>query len=327
MSLDPHSCRASLGPYIVVAACLVLGVLLTVIGDKTPSMVISVLLACGIAALLYGILGGVTGADFNLGPLKVGGSAAVLLGGTWLINYYLQPQLEDRSRDLAIEKLNFDPQKDVEPAPTGWYAIDKRTGQPTTVIFQYERYDDGRDEFVSWKFENSPPSEALIRFVLEPKKDGGREYIVKGRSADEPLGVIAKDDIADTVGIIDSNPIAIWGPRSLYMPKDDVELSADQRSAWGNIACSGTALPLKIRVTKLGLVEEHEGEGHTHFEVTPCNSMEDGNVRTSSLKSDQGEKFEIEFDGKKKRTFIIAVVSANHETNPPWSRFVVIELD
>ena len=33
MSLDPHSSRVSLGPYIVVAACLVLGVLLTVIGE------------------------------------------------------------------------------------------------------------------------------------------------------------------------------------------------------------------------------------------------------------------------------------------------------
>lgn len=327
MSIDSHTSRASLGPYIVVAACLVLGVLLTVIGDKTPSMVISVLLACGIAALLYGILGGVTGADFNLGPLKVGGSAAVLLGGTWLINYYLAPQLEDRSRDVAIERLNFDPQDDVEPAPTGWYAIDKRTGQPTTVIFQYERYDDEGDEFVSREFENSPPSEALIRFVLEPKKDGGREYIVKGRSADEPLGVIARDDIADTVGIIDSNPIAIWGPRSLYMPKGDVALSDDQTTAWGNNVCSGTALPLRIRVVKLGLVEEHEGEGHTHFEVTPCNSSDESDIRKSSLKSDQGEKFEIEFDGQKKRTFIIAVISADHTITPPWSRFVVIELD
>ena len=327
MSLDPRSSRDSVGPYIVVAACLVLGVLLTLIGDKPPSMVISVLLACGIAALLYGILGGVTGADFNLGPLKVGGSAAVLLGGTWLINYYLQPQLEDRSLTRAIEKLDFDPQTDVKPAPTEWYAIEERTGQPTTVTFQYGRYDGDGNEFVPREFEHSPPSDALIRFVLEEKEDGGREYIVKGRSADEPLGVIAKDDIADTVGIIDSNPIAIWGPRSLYMPKDDMELLADQPSAWGNKTCSGTALPVRIRVTKLGLVEEDEGEGHTHFEVIPCDSTGEGDIRKSSLKSDQGEKFEIEFEGKSKRTFIVAVVSANHQTTPPWSRFVVIELD
>ena len=239
---------------------------MTVIGDKTPSMVISVLLACGIAALLYGILGGVTGADFNLGPLKVGGSAAVLLGGTWLINYYLAPQLENRGRDIAIERLNFDPQDDVEPAPTGWYAIDKRTGQPTTVVFQYERYDDDGDEFVSRKFENPPPADALIRFVLEPKGDSGREYIVKGRRAQEPLGFIAKDDIADTVGIIDSNPIAIWGPRSLYMPKGDVELSAGQPSAWGNNICSGTALPLRIRVVKLGFIEEDDGEIEVEYD-------------------------------------------------------------
>jgi hypothetical protein len=327
MSLDPRPPRDSFGPYIVVAACLVLGVLLTLIGDKPPSMVISVLLACGIAALLYGILGGVTGADFNLGPLKVGGSAAVLLGGTWLINYYLEPQLESRDISLAIEKLDFDPQKDVKPAPGAWYAIDKRTGQPTTVKFEYGEYDDGGNEYVPREFENNPPTDALIRFVLEPKGDSEREYIVKGKRADEPLGFIAKDDIMDTVGVIDLNPIAIWGPRSLYMPKGDVELSANQRSAWGNKTCSGTALPLNIRVVKLGLIEEDDEEGHTHFEVTPCNLMDDGDILKSSLKSDQGEKFEIEFDGKTKRTFIIAVVSADHQKNPPWSRFVVIGLD
>jgi hypothetical protein len=55
--------------------------------------------------------------------------------------------------------------------------------------------------------------------------------------------------------------------------------------------------------------------------------MDDGDIRKSSLKSDQGEKFEMQFKDETRRTFIIAVVSADHQTNPPWSRFVVIELD
>ena len=41
------------------------------------------------------ILGGVGEAGFNRGPIKMGGSAAVLIGGAYLFNMLLEPQLAD----------------------------------------------------------------------------------------------------------------------------------------------------------------------------------------------------------------------------------------
>ena len=69
----------------VIVGCLALGVALVVFVKDVPALVISVVLACAVASLLYGILGGVSAAGFDLGPLKMGGSAAVLLGSVWLL--------------------------------------------------------------------------------------------------------------------------------------------------------------------------------------------------------------------------------------------------
>ena len=85
---------AKRGPFQVVVGCLVLGVALVVFAKAVPALVVSVRLACAVASLLYGILGGVSYAGFDLGPFKVGGSVAVLLASVWLFNSELDLQLE-----------------------------------------------------------------------------------------------------------------------------------------------------------------------------------------------------------------------------------------
>ena len=47
---------------------------------ELPAILVAVFLTTGVASLVYGFLGGITGAKFNLGPLQVTGSLAALLG-------------------------------------------------------------------------------------------------------------------------------------------------------------------------------------------------------------------------------------------------------
>ena len=106
------------------------------ISDRdAPSLVISVALACAVSALLYGILGGVGKAGFEFGPLKMGGSAAVLVGSAYLFNLLLEPQQEAIRAarvETILESVRFNVNRHVVPA-RGWFAIDRETAEPVSV--------------------------------------------------------------------------------------------------------------------------------------------------------------------------------------------------
>ena len=59
-----------------------------------PPIVVSFLLATGLAALTYRYLGGIQGASFTVGTLKLGGALAALVGIAWFINGQLLPQVQ-----------------------------------------------------------------------------------------------------------------------------------------------------------------------------------------------------------------------------------------
>jgi len=59
--------------------------------DKIPPITASFLLATGLAALTYRYLGGIEGASFTVGTLKLGGALAALVGIAMLINNSLTP--------------------------------------------------------------------------------------------------------------------------------------------------------------------------------------------------------------------------------------------
>src|ERR1035437_9011788 len=63
---------------------------------KFPSIMISVFLSAGITALVYRFLGGIQGATFMVGALKLGGTIAVLIGVAWWI---------DSTRELAPQQV------------------------------------------------------------------------------------------------------------------------------------------------------------------------------------------------------------------------------
>jgi hypothetical protein len=58
-----------------------------------PPTLISVFLGLSVAALTYRFLGGVDGTEFRVGVLKLGGSAALLIGTTWFLSERIKDEL------------------------------------------------------------------------------------------------------------------------------------------------------------------------------------------------------------------------------------------
>jgi hypothetical protein len=85
---------------IVVAAFAFLGVGGAVVlplrygFTNVPPIVVSFLLSTGLAALAYRYLGGIQGASFTVGALKLTGALAALVGIAWFINGKLVSQVE-----------------------------------------------------------------------------------------------------------------------------------------------------------------------------------------------------------------------------------------
>lgn len=81
--------------HIVVIFFALLGFVGSVILYRTngPPIMTAFFLATGVAALVYGFLGGVQQATFVWGALKLSGTLAALVGVAVGVNYYLQKQL------------------------------------------------------------------------------------------------------------------------------------------------------------------------------------------------------------------------------------------
>jgi hypothetical protein len=108
--------------WLVIVFCLSVPVVLVIHWTLTdtlyPPMLVSILLGIGTAALTYRYLGGTRGSEFQVGALKVAGSAAMLLGTAAFTNWGLADQmtkdhgprtisaLEARNRALRDEAEN-----------------------------------------------------------------------------------------------------------------------------------------------------------------------------------------------------------------------------
>jgi len=271
--------------------------------------VISVALACAVSALLYSILGSVGEAGFNLGPVKMGGSAAVLVGSAYLFNWLLEPQLEairTARVDEVLSGVRFDFARHAIPSD-GWFAIDRETAAPVSLRF----VDPVSDTVVA---EVEPPSRANLRFRLAEREVTG-DHLVSGVYADTGLGYIARQNLENMLGLIgDLEPGATFGPRRLHLVNEG-ELSPETPREWGDRRCLGTRLPLLIRVNRFE-------DGYADHEIYPCGSNE---PVESSLRSGEGELHRLSVNGRL-RNFVVAVVAADHRAPPFWSSFVVIEM-
>lgn len=95
--------------WLVIVFCfsvpVVLVILWTVTDTLYPPMLVSILLGIGTAALTYRYLGGTRGSEFQVGALKVAGSAAMLLGTAAFANWGLADQMTRDHGPRAISSL------------------------------------------------------------------------------------------------------------------------------------------------------------------------------------------------------------------------------
>lgn len=306
----------------VVIGCIGLGIWLWLTADEAPALILSVLLGISVTALLYGVIGGVSDAGFSFGPLKMGGSAAVLLGSIWMFNYYLEAQLQfNRSGE------NFDLDRHVEPHHSSWFAINRTSGEPIEI--EFTSHADSENAHTT---RVSPPLEPAIQFdvVSSPMES---VYRVRGRTLtedDDVLGEINLSSLknrwlseqvrAPTDVARDYRIRHTYGPQRLHLSRAG-ELASDTPRDWGsNEKCRGNRMPIRLRAMRFK-------EGFADYDVYVCgvDSFEVP-IHESSLSKGQGELLSLDVEGRE-RYFLISVLAANHLVEPPWSSFVVLELE
>ena len=312
-TIKKNMLQSRTGPFvfvaIVIVGCLGAGIWLSISDRHAPSLVISVALACAVSTLLYGILGGVGKSGFEFGPLKMGGSAAVLVGSAYLFNLLLEPQ-QDAIRaarvEAILERVRFDVNRHIVPA-RGWFAIDRETAEPVSVRILDPVSNNEIVVFV-------PPSRANLRFRLAEPEDGG-DRLVAGADADTWLGYVTRQSLEGLLGeVADLEPGTTYGPYRLHLVNEG-ELPEENPREWGSSRCLGTRMPLLIQVNRFE-------DGFADYEVSPCNS--DQRVE-SSLRPGQGELHRFTINGEN-RSFVVSVVAADHRTSPFWSSFLVMEM-
>lgn len=296
---------------LVILGGLALAVVLVVFFEAVPALLVSVFLACSVATLLYGILGGVSEAGFNFGRIKMGGSAAVLIGGAWFFNFVLDPQLEQIRYERRIAQFNFEA---LATPSDGWFAIDENTGVPVDVTFT----DPVTGEVV--EAVRRPISASLpLKLASE---EGNDRYMVLGTaaSAGQAIGYVSARDLISAINSIGWRPGTVYGFRRLHLSNEG-ELPQGMVRRWGNTVCRGQSMPFEIEVVRLS--------GFTDYDLRRCNAAEGGAPDySSSLDNHSGELVELTIEGER-RSFLIGVVAADHRPNPnepPWSTFFVIEM-
>ena len=296
---------------LVILGGLALAGVLVVFLNAVPALLVSVFLACSVATLLYGILGGVSEAGFNFGRIKMGGSAAVLIGGAWFFNFMLDPQLEKIRHDRRIAQFNFE----ALAAPSdGWFAVDESTGVPVEVTFT---------DPVTGKVVEAVrgPTSASLPLKLAAQEENDR-YLVLGSaaSAGQAIGYVSARDLISAMNSIGWQPGTVYGFQRLHLSSEG-ELPQGMVQRWGNTACRGESMPFEIEVVRIS--------GFTDYDLRQCDAAEGvAPDYSSSLDNHSGELVELTIEGQR-RSFLVGIVAADHRPSsnePPWSTFFVIEM-
>jgi|GEM_PF-2811126 len=69
---------------------------------QQPPIISSVFIAMGISMVVYHFLGGIKISEFNMGPIKLGGSIAALIASAWIINSKLEYQNQNQNQTGEI---------------------------------------------------------------------------------------------------------------------------------------------------------------------------------------------------------------------------------
>ena len=83
---------------------------------------------------------------------------------------------------------------------------------------------------------------------------------------------------------------------------------------WGNTECRGESMPFEIEAVRFN--------GFADYDLRRCDAADGAEADlTSSLDNDAGELVELTIEGER-RSFLIAVVGADHQNEPLWSSFL-----
>ncbi len=131
------------------------------------------------------------------------------------------------------------------------------------------------------------------------------------------LGYVSARDLIDAVGSSGLRPQTIYGVQRLYLAKDgDLSQGMDRR--WGNTECRGLSMPFQIEVVRFN--------GFADYDLRRCDAEAGAPPNhSSSLRSGEGELVLLTILGQQ-RSFVIAVVGADHRSSTPWSAFLAIEM-
>ena len=221
----------------------------------------------------------------------------------------LEPQLDAQRQarlEDALAPVSFDFERHVSPA-AGWFAIDRETGAPVSVRFT---------DPVGTRQPKTirPPERARLRLKIG-QRDQGNVHLVSGVDAEAGLGYVNHRQLKAMLGALgELVPYRTYGPRRLHLVRSG-ELPLDKPRTWGLDHCVRNLMPLQLSV-------ERFYESSAVYEVLPCDS---GDPIRSSLASGTAELHQLMIEGRR-RSFVIAIVSADHRTSPFWSSFLVIEL-
>ncbi|TKG91536.1 hypothetical protein EYV94_21150 [Puteibacter caeruleilacunae] len=103
---DKNAKQLSTFEKAVILTALIIGLTggVFLIPFNFPPIVCAIFLSIAIAVLVYHFLGGISSASFNMGPVKMGGSIAALIGCAFVLNHYLENQTKPRAGKLMLTK-------------------------------------------------------------------------------------------------------------------------------------------------------------------------------------------------------------------------------
>ena len=154
---------------LIIAFCFSVPVILVIVWTVTdtlyPPMLVSILLGIGTAALTYRYLGGTKGSEFQVGALKVAGSAAMLLGTAFFSNWGLTSQMTRDHGPRTVSSLEAK-NKELE------VEIDKNATEIVELKAKLERQTGQSQEALLQSVRNTPPDSFAGRGILDLARKG-----------------------------------------------------------------------------------------------------------------------------------------------------------
>ena len=137
-------------------------------------IIVSVLFGTGIASLVYRFLGGLSGENtVNLGPVKIVGALAALIGAAWIIDFKLEKQISNPNSITEIA---------ISPSTEKWFGVDKK-GLPVSISVNEKNI--------------HPPSDGLKDNLLSLKHDGDRVHVFDPENENFSFGFFKTDAFKD----------------------------------------------------------------------------------------------------------------------------------